>query len=185
MTAVYLNQAGNCPFWSMMSMKCRICKSGLFIPLDNHIEVYCKTPDYSHCLQYFMHPGNRLEISDTTRQTDKNRRKFERIEARLRITLVKHIHSGAIGSHCSTFAKTLDLSSGGMRLTTSKPLVNSSIVQFSFDNSFPENLHECSGQVAWCNKEIDVPGYQAGISFQDHHVVEAMDTYLEFNHRPM
>lgn len=175
----------NCPFWSMLSMKCRICKGGLFIPLDNHIEAYCKTPDFPKCLQYSLHPENHLEIIAKESRKESNRRNFFRIAACHKITLVKLIHSGTVVSHFSTFAKTLDLSSGGMRLTTAKPLTNDSVVQFSFGESFPQDLHEGTGLVAWCSKEIDDPGYQAGISFQEDHLKEAMRLYLGRHHREM
>lgn len=178
MAKTYQKDAGTCPFWSTQSTECRICKNGLFIPLDNHIEVYCKTTDYVQCLQYGLHPENRLQRVDKTEQS-KNRRKYERVEANLKVTLVKYIHSGEIGSHCSAFAKTMDLSCGGMRLTTNKPLPNDSIVMFSFDNSFGSTLKECSGKVAWCNKAIDHPGYQAGITFRDDNMIKAMNSYLD------
>lgn len=175
----------NCPFWSALSMKCRICKGGLFIPLDDHIEVYCKTPDFPQCLQYSLHPNNYLEIITKDSQINGNRRNNARVEASYQITLVRLIHSGKIVPHFSTFAKTLDLSRGGMRLTTNKPLVNDSVLQFSFGDSFPQSLQQGTGQVAWCNKEIDNPGYQAGISFQDDHIIEAMGLYLGLHHREM
>ena len=175
----------NCPFWSAMSMKCLICKGGLFIPLDDHIEAYCKTLDYPQCLQYALHPQNHPEMEsvDAAKQRNKNRRKFARIEARHKITLVRLLHSDTVVSHFSTVARTLDLSSGGMRLTTHEPLINDSVLQFSFGDSFPEQLQKGTGQVAWCNKEVDAPGYQAGISFHDDPIIEAMGLYLGLHHR--
>ncbi len=175
----------NCPFWSALSLQCRICNGGLFIPLDDHIEAYCKTPDYPQCLQYALHPGNHLQIIDKAKQSNKNRRKFARIEVCYNITLVRLVHSGTVVSHFSTFAKTLDLSNSGMRLTTNKPLINDSVLQFSFGDTFPENLQDSAGQVAWCNKEVDAPGYQAGISFHDDQTIEAMGLYLGLHHRHM
>lgn len=167
----------NCPFWSMLSMKCRVSKGGLFIPLDDHIEAYCKTPYFSQCLQHALHSENRLRMIERANQA-RNRRKFSRVDACYKITLVRLIHSGAVATHHSAYAETLDLSSGGMRLTTNIPLKNDSVLQFSFGNDFPEGLHEGIGQVAWCNKEIDNPGYQAGVSFQDEQTIEAMDLFL-------
>lgn len=165
-------------------MKCRVSKGGLFIPLDDHIRTYCKTPYHPQCLQHALHSENRLKIIERANQ-DRNRRKFARVEACYKITLVKLIHSGAIVSHYSTFAETLDLSSGGMRLTTNTPLKNDSVLQFSFGNDFPESLQEGIGQVAWCNKEIDNPGYQAGISFQDDQTIEAMNLFLGWHSHDM
>ena len=173
----------NCPFWSALSLKCQICKGGLFIPLDNHIEAYCKTPDYPQCLQYALHTENHLQLIDKATQSNKNRRKFARIEACYKITLVRLAPFGTAVSHFATFAKTLDISNGGMRLTTNELLINDSVLQFSFDDSFPENIKDGAGQVAWSNKEVDAPGYQAGISFHDDQTIEAMGRYLGLHHR--
>ena len=131
---------GSCPFWSALSLKCQICSGGLFIPLDDHMEVYCKTPHYPQCLQYSLQQNNQLEISGTICTDKRNRRKFPRIEESHKITLVKLNESGEIATHLTTPAKTLDLSNGGMRLTTNKPLVKTSLIYFSFDHSFPKNL---------------------------------------------
>ncbi|NTW87682.1 MAG: PilZ domain-containing protein [Desulfobulbaceae bacterium] len=175
------NHRDHCPFWSALSMKCKISKGGLFIPLDDHAEVYCKSPDFPQCLQYSLHPKQPLELIDNIRQNDRNRRKFTRVKASYKITLVRHIHSGEVVSHFSTIATTLDLSSSGMRLTTDKPLINDSVIQFVFNDFFPENLQEGTGQVAWCSKEIDSPYYQAGISFQDDQLIKAMGSYLNLH----
>ncbi len=166
-------------------MKCRICKGGLFIPLDEHIEIYCKSPDYPQCMQYALHTENRLEISGNLKQSNRNRRKFVRVDVSYKITLVRLINSGSVVSHFSSLAQTLDLSSGGMRLTTNNPLLNNSVIQFSFNDSFPEDLQEGTGLIAWCNKEVDEPGYQAGISFQDEQTVQAMELYLGRHFRDM
>ncbi|MFH0785385.1 MAG: PilZ domain-containing protein [Pseudomonadota bacterium] len=178
-----ISQTENCPFWSALSMKCRICKDGLFIPLDDHINGYCKTPDYIQCLSYTLHPENHLERDEKSKLLNESRRKFARIEACHKITVVKLVHSGTVVSHFSSFAKTLDLSNGGMRLTTNRPLANNTVVQFLFGKSFPQDLQEGSGQVAWCNKEIDNPGYQAGIAFHDDRIIKAMALYLDLHHR--
>lgn len=185
MATIYSNHTENCPFWSELSAKCRVCKGGLFIPLDNHIELYCKTTDYPLCLQYDVHKEKHFKIIDKISVSPDNRRKFVRFDVRLQITLIKHIQSGQIGTHSSTFAKTIDLSSGGMRLITSNPLSSKSVVQFSFGDAFPISLQNCSGKVAWCNKEIDDPGYQAGISFNDDQVIEAIGLHLGLFHYEM
>lgn len=173
------NYPERCPFWSVQAMKCQLSGGGLFIPLDDHIEVYCKTLNYPQCMQYAVHSVNHLQLMERNRQAYQNRRKYERFDACYRVTLVRLVQSGQIASHFSTIGMTLDLSMGGMRLTTDKPLISDTIVQFSFEEFFPENLQDGTGQIAWCNKQIDEPGYQVGISFQDDHLIDAMGLYLE------
>lgn len=169
---------GFCPFWTPDSQKCLVCKGGLFIPLDDHIDIYCKTSDHPQCLQYSMYAENHRELLTPVASPVDNRREHQRHSVVHKVTLVKMVESGEIVSHLSTVAQTLDLSQGGMRLNIKKPLVDDSLIEFSFDDSFPNSLRDGTGQVQWCNKQIDESGYQAGISFQDDRLIESMGTYL-------
>ncbi len=78
-------------------------------------------------------------------------------------------------------AETIDLSCTGMRLTTRKPLPDSSLLTFSFDHTFPKTPDDSVGEVMWCNKEIDNPGYQAGIAFKDATTRQAVAAYLDLH----
>jgi len=182
MTFINRKQQGNCPFWSAESMKCRIRNGGLFIPLDDHTEAFCKTPCFSSCIQYGLHSEDQVHLAGSVRRFEENRRKFLRIETSHKITLVKIISSGQTISNFSPGAKTVDMSRGGMRMATESPLSHDSLIQFSFDDSFPQSLHQITGQVEWCNKQLDEPGYQAGVSFRDHHILDAVSRYLGQKH---
>ena len=163
-----------CPFWSIESKKCRVCKDGLFIPLEDHIAAYCTSKDYYNCLQYSLHaPKNIKTVNITT-----NRRQSLRVLVSNQIQLLKLIQSDKIVQQLSEKAETLDVSAIGMRLQTNIPLLNDTVVQFAFNDNFPAALKSGAGLVEWCNKQIDTPGYQAGISFQSAKVVEAMDNFL-------
>lgn len=168
-----------CPFWSTESKKCRVCKDGLFIPLDEHISTYCTSKDHHLCLQYSLHAPKDKLATDDTGNNSANRRQSMRIELSDQIQLLKMIQSGEIIKQFTANAETLDMSKIGMRLQTNVPLINDSVVQFAFDKSFPANLRTGAGIVEWCNKQIDTPGYQAGISFQSKWIVEAVDIFLE------
>lgn len=156
-------------------MECQLCQEGLFLPLDDHIEVYCKTPHYTQCKHCILHSEKHSLLMDKQRQAPWNRRRYERIETCNKVTLVELLSSGQPLTHSSIIGQTVDLSKGGMHFTTEKPMVKGTIVQFSFDRNFPENLQEGKGQIAWCNKHIDEPGYHAGISFQKDHLLNAME----------
>ncbi len=112
------------------------------------------------------------------RNSGENRRKYLRVESSHTITLLKIFNSGKLVNSLTSGSKTIDLSKGGMRLEIEKPLTSDATVQFSLDNSFPPALRQLTGLVEWCNKQVDEPGYQAGVSFQGEHIVEAMDRYL-------
>jgi hypothetical protein len=160
-------------------MKCSACNGGLFIPLDDHIDAFCCTSHFPVCSQYTLYSENQILLLKNVRKSEENRRKHRRIETSQPITLLKIFESGRLASHFLSGARTIDVSRGGMRMTTDKPLTHETVIQFSFDDSFPEMLHEVTGQVEWCNKQVDEPGYQAGVSFRGAHIIEAMGRYLE------
>jgi hypothetical protein len=164
-----------CPFWSIESKKCRVCKSGLFIPLEEHIAAYCTSKDHYHCLQYSLHSPQSME---TEEKNGSNRRQSIRIKLSKHIELLKMIKSGEIVQQLSEIAETIDISKIGMRLQTDIPLPNDTVLQFTFSDNFPVSVRTGAGLVEWCNKQIDAPGYQAGISFQSSTVIEAMDSFL-------
>ena len=163
-----------CPFWSTESKKCRVCKDGLFIPLEEHITAYCTSKDHHHCLQYSLHAPKDIKSANNIA----NRRQSLRLQLSNQIQLVKLIQSGEIIQQLSEQAETLDISTIGMRLQTSVPLLNDTVIQFAFNGNFPAALRSGAGVVEWCNKQIDAPGYQAGISFQSTKVIEAIIQYL-------
>lgn len=168
----------SCPFWLAESHKCELCNDGLFIPFDDHIKTYCKTANHPQCLQYTLYAGAYLQLEDSSGADFQNRRRHPRVEVHHKVTLVKSTDSGEIISHHSAIAKTLDISSNGMRLEVDVPLQDDTVIQFSFDDSFPKALQSGIGQVRWCNKQIDHKGYQAGLTLQGEKTVEAMKTYL-------
>ncbi len=174
-----------CPFWSPISKKCTLCKGGIFIPMDNHVEAFCITPHFSTCPQYTAHSENRAFLQEKVRKSEENRRKFIRIATKHKITLVKIFEPQKDEVPIFTSANTLDLSKGGMRMATEKALLHDMLIQFSFDDSFPHILHDVTGQVEWCNKQIDEPGYQVGVSFKDNKVIELMGRLLgqQLEHR--
>lgn len=169
----------NCPFWRPDFKKCHASNGGLFIPLDDHIDVYCKTSDYPQCLQYSMHVKAQLGVVEMVPNPGENRRKHKRHPSAHMVTLVKLIKSNKVVSHLSTAASTLDLSKGGMRLHLNQPLSDDTVIRFSFEDSLPETLREGTGQVQWCNKQIDDTGYQVGIAFQEEHLIKTMGLYLD------
>ena len=169
-----------CPFWSTQAMKCQLYREGFFIPLNDHIEVYCKTLHYPQCVQFSQHSANHPQPIE---KRGLNRRKYERVAASHRVTLVELLQTGQSASHLpaaheSATCCTLDLSKGGMRLTTEQPLVKASVIRFSFADSFPKSVQTGQGQIAWCNKQQDQPDYQAGIAFQDDRLIDTMGLYL-------
>lgn len=173
-----------CPFWSASSVKCTICDDGLFIPLDNHAEAFCKTSRYPACMQYTLYSENHIYLQEIVRKSEVNRRKYLRIESTHAITLVKISESGDPVPQVAYEAQTIDLSQTGIRVATSKPLLHEALVQFSFDESFPLSIRKITGQVEWCNKQVDEPGYQAGLSFRGNQSIDALSRLRDRKNNP-
>lgn len=125
-----------------------------------------------------LHSQNQLEISGKRKKSLKNRRKYTRIEAAHKVTVDKVTKSDQQLASFSIVARTLDLSKGGLRLATDNPLESNTLVKLLFGAPFPESLHSATGEVSWCNKQIDEPGYHVGISFKNEKVMRAMGDFI-------
>jgi len=165
-----------CPFWSDLAQKCRISSDGLFIPLDDHIDVYCTTRDYPLCLQYSMN-NDIPEIVDDPAERE-NRRNFPRTEAQYRVTLVKITETGRLAKHFSLHATTIDISKGGMRLATSEQLVDDTCIAFSFIDNMPQNMQSGIAKIRWSKKNEETGNYHAGLAFEDP-PARAIGVYFE------
>lgn len=154
------------------------CKGGLLIPLDDHVDVYCNAPNYLHCLQYSCQVENKKETLADGIELSKNRRKFRRLSTSHKITVTKVTGASETVPQVTTLASTLDVSKEGMRLSTPVPLANGTVVQFFIHDSSSEDLQSGIGQITWCNKYVDEPGYQVGVLFQRKSYIEAMGDYL-------
>ena len=166
-----------CPYWSLETRKCRVQRAGLFIPLEDHVEVYCRTGRFPQCIQFSHHTTSQLLLADKLARSDNNRRKHQRIRIEHNVTLAKLSDQNRSVRIMNT-AKTLDVSIGGMRLTTTTPLQSEGTIRFCFEETLPDHYVAGTGHIAWCNKQIDEPGYQAGVIFDGEGLVQAMGSYL-------
>ncbi len=166
----------SCEFWSPSEHTCKVCNSGLFIPLEDHIEIYCKTPEHVVCIQYNM---NVQTARNQESQTSVNRRKHLRVKENQQITLVRLNESGNIVSHHPEKANVLDLSMGGMRVNSREMLLNDSIVQFTFsDDLAPSTLQSGIAKVRWSCPINNDTLYQIGLVFQSDKTIEAIGRHL-------
>ena len=155
-----------CPFWSAYAMKCRLCYEGLFIPLEDHIEVFCTSPEYPLCMQYSMKSDD-ISSQEREQEDPANRRAFPRIARAYRVTLVQLTDSGDIARHISIDANTVDLSRGGMKLETSEQLIDDSRISYSFLDIFPKEIQSGIARIKWCRKQKGSGDFLAGLAFEN------------------
>lgn len=165
-----------CPFWSPSERICKVANEGLFIPLEDHIEIYCEGSEYPLCRQYLLFQ----QQSDTagSRKKVDDRRRSPRIKSAHRLTFLRLTDSGRPISVHPSIANTMDLSSGGMSLITRDLLLLDSIVQFQFTTPVPPALQTGLAKVKWCTPAENNLRYQIGLSFQNDRVIQAMGKYL-------
>jgi hypothetical protein len=162
------NNNDECPFWSPADKTCKVQSTGLFIPLDDHIEVYCKRAEHTLCQQYKLSERIAQNSEKTIKGSEnKNRRQHPRIKSNYPLTLVRLNESGNVVDQSPSRATIVDLSSGGMRLTTREMLMHDSIIQFHFSTSSPSSMKSGLAKVKWCLPTNDDLQYQAGLAFQN------------------
>lgn len=162
-----------CPFWSPSDRCCIINQEGLFIPSENHVAMYCKTPDYPLCAQCNGQMSEKVAFYTCVAE----RRQQHRIVSAHRIT-VTDPGEAAKDTPVHFLATTIDLSTGGLRLFSKKILRQNATVNFAFDNSFPQHLQSGSATIKWCLPQLNKSGYQSGLSFKEDTSSRSMTGYL-------
>lgn len=164
------NDKQKCPYWSEKEHRCTVTNNGLFIPLENYIASFCTTDKHSDCAQY----SSELQRQDKFKKLKpENRRKHPRFEKNHRITLKRINESGNIIQHQAGIADTVDLSAGGMQITTREPLISNSILHFNFGKTFPSALQKGLAKVKWCHYHKESLKYTVGLAFQTERMVAA------------
>ena len=164
-----------CPFWSPTTGSCKISHEGLFIPLDSHLNSYCKSVDYSLCDQYRVEKPT--EGGDTYHIVA-DRRQFYRHSGMQEITIIQ-TDEYLNGSTPRLPAQVIDFSRGGIRLLASQYLDREATVTCSFDDTFPSHLRSGAAEIRWCRPLLNNSGYQAGLSFRDKQLCHALSSFLD------
>ncbi len=160
------------PYWSAKDRNCTFRKGGLFIPLEDHIDIYCTTEKHTNCLQYRLVTSSHFPPSEV--DTAANRRKYSRVNKKLPLTLVLLNKSGNVVRQFKGTYDTVDLSLGGMQLCTNEPLLDDTIISFSFGESYPKTLQSGIARVKWCKYREKKPNFSAGLAFQTDDTADAI-----------
>jgi len=164
-----------CPHWSARDRSCLLCQCGLYLPVTEHIEIYCEGGNFPSCSQYMAQavPSRGL---DSTGQVV-NHRRFRRVPGRFSFRLAERA-AGALNQLIDDAATTVDLSPGGIRFESYRSLEQGTEVLFSLNGDFSSAPLHGIGQVKWCHSLEDAPLYHAGIAFADPAVARAIQKRL-------
>lgn len=159
----------HCPYWLAKSRKCLISSKGLFIPLENHISIFCTTLKHTNCHLY----RDELFLQQSGNSVSKqNRRRFNRFPGGKRLTLhqVTNTNTHEVASKT---AYTTNQSAGGIQIRTQSPLFHGSLISFSYDKSVKSADQKNLARVMWCQYQKDTLVYLAGLAFQSDNYKES------------
>lgn len=172
-----------CPYWDLgESEECGFAQDGMYIPMPEHIRLFCLSTKYYKCRQYIrgcelMKIQAEYEFSDYLDSRD--RRRLQRHPEHLYLDLLvcdRNVVPHLINS-CK--AKSLDVSLGGLRIESFKQLATDSVVSFVIDPEFSSDALEGVGEVKWCIPKEDSKKFESGIAFSNYSTSESLRKYLE------
>lgn len=169
------NRHSGCPFWSPTSGNCKLSLEGLFIPLDDHIDAFCRSGNYSQCVQHRVDfSTDEMELYHSVSE----RRQFDRHSGSQEITIF-HADQYNDDSSPQLAARVVDFSQGGIRLLAPNHLNRDTTVTCSLDDSFPEHLRSGAAMIRWCRPLLNNNGFQLGLSFRDDRIPLALRSHLD------
>lgn len=172
--------AKQCPYWTDgNSNECKMTKGGLFLPMPDHISIFCTTSRFTQCHQYIR--GEEL-LQETARRfgcvDEEGRRKYRRVADRFQLTLFSCDEDMNPAEILDDQAFTVDLSLGGIRLETRRHVQPPGVVAFTFGTDFSIPDLTGVGEIKWSEKNSDADRYQLGIEFADSKMRQAVGRYM-------
>lgn len=159
------NSCLQCPYWSEKNRRCSIKRNGLFIPLQSYIVSYCKSSNYVECTRYKTEIAHVEEAART--KNSHNRRKYQRRTVNHKVQLRLFDNSDLCILKSPKLADAINLSAGGMQISTHEPLSDKTIIYFSLHKSPSSVKQQGLARVTWCRYEEDAMRYKAGLSFHN------------------
>ena len=173
---------GKCPYVAIGKGKeCGIVKGGVYIPMPEHIEMFCLSSKYSKCSQYVRYCElimNQAESEVKDYMVSVDRRKSRRFSERFNFDLVA-CDANIMPRETKSFkAKTLDVSLSGLRIESPHNLAIDTIVIFAMDAEFSSENLSGVGEVKWCEPQEDSDKYEFGVAFSDYRSSKCMSKHL-------
>jgi len=169
MAASHFDRTPFCPYYLQgRDCDCQMTRGGLFIPLPEHVEIFCKTIRYSSCPQYMRGKALIQENIRKNLETADSRRRFPRLRNRFPVILSTCNEKGSPVEIIDSDAMTLDLSLGGMRISSNSPISPDKILHFSFREDFYHTPIKGVGEIRWSRPAEGPLPFEAGIAFLDN-----------------
>lgn len=167
-----------CPHWSPASRSCLLSRGGLYLPVSDHVETYCRTENYLSCPQ-FVSGGLVVDAAvDDSVATGAERRMYVRVPGRFLLRIAHHANGDSVDEVIDDSASTVDISLGGVRVESYRKLPVDSLVTFSLNGDFFSEPVKGVGRVTWCRSLEQAPLYHAGLAFEDVRLASMLEKRL-------
>ena len=151
-----------CPSWSFSTKSCLLSTDGLYLPVADHVSLYCEGGGYLFCPQAAGLNTKHGAKNRTLSERRKSRRTPARLFARISDSLQSIEHVGAEGA-----AITVDLSNQGFRVELCSPLTEGTTIHFSLEDESTSSPVHGTGLVKWCHSMENAALFHAGIMVTD------------------
>lgn len=152
-------------------------KGGLYIPLPEHIEIYCSTTHYIQCHQYIRGKEILTEAAAAEGIED-SRRRHRRVKEQLPVSIVACDSMGKLIGDKAEETSTIDLSIGGLCLTSRSERQTNELLLLKLIQETSDSPLTGIGKVKWCNAMNESSEYRVGIAFQTKDTGHAVGRYL-------
>ncbi len=156
-----------CPYSSLNS-DCLMTVGGVYLPLPEHVETFCKTVNYSKCYHYIVGCEEIKNAAPKIEDGVVNRRRYRRVMERIPIMLSEDMGEGLSVDVIDDNAYTFDISMGGVGLVTKRKISPDTKVKFTLMDTGENAPIIGAGIVQWSKSDSqnsDV--FLSGLSFTD------------------
>lgn len=163
-----------CPYFSQkQGGACMVIKGGLYLPLHEHIVTYCNTAEFSTCNQY-NNPALNRGAQHEVDADPATRRRFRRVKNTMPVAIYTCDEKGTPVAALDDSAVTLDIGMGGMKISSRREIRPNMMLAFRFADDYIPSTLTGVGEVRWTRHLPDSSSFQAGISFTDSAVPNAL-----------
>ncbi len=152
-----------CPSWSFSTKSCLLSTDGLYLPVAEHIGVYCEGGGYLSCPQSM----NLHAAAEADCRLAAERRRTRRTPVRLFTRIIECPSTTQREQDISGAAVAVDLSPDGIRVELCQSLAEGTNIMFSLDAASSGTPVHGSGQVRWCRSMDNSSFFHVGIQLTD------------------
>jgi len=174
-------QGSECQFWhSGDKSECLLTRGGIYIPLPDHIRMFCLTESYYKCPQYIRcHMLVEETAPSCLTRYENSRRKYRRVKNKLSLLLASCNEKKEIGEILDREAHTIDIGLGGFQVNCGHNLSLDKTIAFTFGDDFSFPSYTAIGKIKWSQSAGE--RFRAGIEFMDSATIQTVGNHLKHN----